>query len=182
GRPKKEIALAARSAPLVKLSFSDDNDVRARARDLLAGITWPGKAANEPEPERAAPLTAAELARWERGRKQFTVSCAVCHSLSGLGEEGKGPPLVDSDWVLGSEQRLARIVINGLHGPIRVSGKIYTGAEMPAVLTMTNDEIAEALTYIRREWGHQAPPVEPAAMRAIRKVVDDREEPWTMKE
>jgi len=182
GRPKKEIALAARSAPLVKLSFSDDNDVRARARDLLAGITWPGKAANEPEPERAAPLTAAELARWERGRKQFTVSCAVCHSLSGLGEEGKGPPLVDSDWVLGSEQRLARIVINGLHGPIRVSGKIYTGAEMPAVLTMTNDEIAEALTYIRREWGHQAAPVEPATVRAIRKVVDDREEPWTMKE
>jgi mono/diheme cytochrome c family protein len=59
---------------------------------------------------------------------------------------------------------------------------VYSGAEMPAVLTMTNDEIAEALTYIRREWGHQAPPVEPATVRKIRAVVDDREEPWTMKE
>jgi mono/diheme cytochrome c family protein/glucose/arabinose dehydrogenase len=179
---KKALALPARSGPLVKLTFADDENVRAQAKALLAGITWPDKAAREPEPERAAPLTAAELARWERGKKQFTVSCAVCHSLSGLGEEGKGPPLVDSEWVLGSEQRLARIVINGLHGPIKVNGKIYSSAEMPAVLTMTSDEIAEALTYIRREWGHQSAPVEPATVRKIRAAVDDREEPWTMKE
>jgi mono/diheme cytochrome c family protein len=182
GKPKREIALGARSAPLVKLSFSDDEKVRAQAREILEWVTWPSKAGSEPEPPRAPPLTAEEKARWERGRKQFAVSCAVCHSLSGLGEEGKGPPLVDSEWALGSVERLGRIVINGLHGPIKVAGKIYNNVEMPAVLTMTNDEIAEALTYIRREWGHQAPPVEPATIRAIRKVVDDREEPWTQKE
>jgi mono/diheme cytochrome c family protein/glucose/arabinose dehydrogenase len=182
GRPAKEIALPARSAPLVKLSFAEDERVRAQGREILGWITWPGKAAKEPEPERALPLSAAEQARWERGRKQFAVSCAVCHALSGLGEEGKGPPLVDSEWALGSEQRLARIILNGLHGPIKVGGKVYNNVEMPAVLTMTNDEIAEALTYIRREWGHQAPPVEPAAVRKIRAVVDDREEPWTEKE
>ncbi len=182
GRPKQEIALPERSGPLVKLTFAEDERVRGQAREILAGITWPDKAAREPEPPKAAPLTTEELARWERGRKQFTVSCAVCHSRSGLGEEGKGPPLVDSEWVTGSEQRLARIVLNGLHGPIRVNGKLYSGAEMPAVLTMTSDEIAEALTYIRREWGHQAPPVEPATVRKIRAAVDDREEPWTMKE
>jgi mono/diheme cytochrome c family protein/glucose/arabinose dehydrogenase len=182
GKPKKEILLPARSTSLVKLSYSDDEQVRTQARELLGWIRWPGKAASEPEPERAAPLSADEQARWERGRKQFAVSCAVCHALSGLGEEGKGPPLVDSEWALGSVEKLARIVINGLHGPIRVGGKVYNNTEMPAVLTMTNDEIAEALTYVRREWGHQAPPVEPATIRAIRKVVDDREEPWTMKE
>jgi mono/diheme cytochrome c family protein len=181
-RQAKTVALPVRSAALVKLSFSDDDQVRAPAAALLAAITWPGKAEREPEPARAAPLTAAEQARWERGRKQFTVSCAVCHSLSGLGEEGKGPPLVDSEWVLGSEQRLGRIIMNGLHGPIRVNGKLYESVEMPAILTMSNDEIAEALTYIRREWGHQAPPVEPAAVRSIRAKVDDREEPWSMKE
>ena len=47
---------------------------------------------------------------------------------------------------------------------------------------MTNDEISEALTYIRREWGHQAQPVNSAAVKKIRAVVDDREEPWTEKE
>jgi len=99
-RPAKPIVLHARSAPLVKLSFSEDEKVRVPAAALLAAITWPGKAEREPEPERAAPLTAAEQARWERGRKQFTVSCAVCHSLSDA-EPGRrcGNPSESRLWV-----------------------------------------------------------------------------------
>jgi mono/diheme cytochrome c family protein/glucose/arabinose dehydrogenase len=182
GKPPGQISLPSRSAPLVKLSFSEDPAVREFSRQILERITWPGKADREPEPERADPLSAPDQVRWERGRKQFAVCCAVCHALSGLGEEGKGPPLVDSEWALGSEQRLARIVISGLHGPITVEGKVYNNVEMPAVLTMTNQEIADTLTYIRREWGHQARPVEAATVRNIRDATDDREEPWTEKE
>ena len=182
GKPSKEIALKSRSAPLVKLSFSEDEAVRAQAKQILGWVSWPKKAASEPEPARPAPMTADQKAAWERGRKQFTVSCAVCHSLSGLGEEGKGPPFVDSEWVLGSEERLVRIVANGVHGPIKVVGKSYNNGDMPAVLTMSNAEIADALTYIRREWGNVAPPVEPATVKRIRAAVDDREEPWTEKE
>jgi len=182
GRPAKEITLQSRSAHLVKLSFSEDEQVRGQAKAILEWVTWPKKAASEPQPPHAAPLTAEQRLVWERGRKQFAVSCAVCHSLSGLGEEGKGPPFVDSEWVLGSEERLVRIVSNGLHGPIRVQGKIYNNGDMPAVLTMTNSEISEALTYIRREWGNTAAPVDVATVRRIRDAVDDREEPWSEKE
>jgi mono/diheme cytochrome c family protein/glucose/arabinose dehydrogenase len=178
GKPAKEIALKERSAHLVKMSYSEDESVRAQAKSALGWITWPKKSANEPEPARPAPLTPDQKAQWERGRKQFTVSCAVCHSLSGLGEEGKGPPFVDSEWVLGSEERLVRIVANGLHGPVKVLGKVYNNAEMPAILTMSNAEIADALTYIRREWGNTAAPVEPSSVKRIRDAVDDREEPW----
>lgn len=182
GKPPREIALPSRSAPLVKLSFSEDPGLRELSREILGWVTWPGKAEREPEPEHADPLSATDQTRWERGRKQFAACCAVCHALSGLGEEGKGPPLVDSEWALGSEQRLARIVINGLQGSITVGGKVYNNVEMPAVLTMTNQEIADTLTYIRREWGHQARPVGIATVRSIRDSVDDREEPWTEKE
>jgi mono/diheme cytochrome c family protein len=63
-----------------------------------------------------------------------------------------------------------------------VNGKPYPAAEMPAVLTMSNDEIAEALTYLRREWGHQAPPVSPESVKRIRAATADREEAWTEKE
>ncbi|MBV8882198.1 MAG: c-type cytochrome, partial [Planctomycetaceae bacterium] len=182
GRPARTIDLKTRSAPLVKMSFSEDEQVRGAAKDILAWISWPKKAAIEPEPPRAPPLTADQKAAWDRGHKQFTVSCAVCHSLSGLGEEGKGPPFVDSEWVLGSEERLVRIVLNGLHGPVKVQGKTYNNGDMPAVLTMTNAEIADALTYVRREWGNVAAPVDPATVKRIRASVDDREEPWTEKE
>src|SRR5207244_4204214 len=64
GKPKGEIVLAARSAPLVKLSFSEDEKVGAQAREILGWVRWPGKASSEPEPVRAAPLTAEEKARW----------------------------------------------------------------------------------------------------------------------
>jgi hypothetical protein len=43
---------------------------------------------------------------------------------------------------------------------------------------MSNAEIADALTYIRREWGNTAAPVEPSSVKRIRDAVDDREEPW----
>ena len=152
------------------------------AKNILAWVSWPKKAASELEPPKTPPLTPDQKAVWDRGRKQFTVSCAVCHSLSGLGEEGKGPPMVDSEWILGSEERLVRIVLNGLHGPVKVQGKVYNNGDMPAVLTMTNAEIAEALTYVRREWGNVAAPVDPATVKRIRAAVDDREEPWTEKE
>ncbi len=176
---KEPVVLAERSAALVKLTFSPDEAVRARAREAGRRVSWAGKPEREPEPPRAPPLDAAEKARWERGKKQFAFSCAVCHQLSGLGEVGKAPPLVDSEWVLGSEQRLARIIVNGLTGPLKVGERTYSNIEMPAVLNMSSDEIAEALTYIRREWGHQAAPVSPETVKKIRAALEDREDPWT---
>jgi mono/diheme cytochrome c family protein/glucose/arabinose dehydrogenase len=176
------LELPSRSAPLVKLGFAEDESVRRRARALSARISWPGKGP-EPEPPRAAPLGAEEQARWERGKRQYAASCAACHQLSGLGDDAKGPPLVDSEWVLGSEPRLLRIVLNGLQGPVHVNGTRHVfSQEMPAVLNMTNAEIAEVLTYVRREWGHQGAPVAPESVKAVRAKVEDREEPWTEKE
>jgi glucose/arabinose dehydrogenase/mono/diheme cytochrome c family protein len=182
-KPAAPLPLPERPAALVKLTFAADPEVRRRARDLNAWMVWPGKAEREPEPPAAAPLSAEEQARWERGRRQYAASCAACHQISGLGEEVKGPPLVDSPWVVGSEQRLVRILLQGLQGPITVNARRYSfNQEMPAVTNMSNDEIAEVLTYVRREWGHQAPPVDAATVRAVRAATEDREEPWTEKE
>lgn len=176
---KGALKLPSRSAALVKLTHAEDDAVRARAREVWEWITWPGKAGLEPAPPRAAPLTTDERARFDRGKRQYAVTCAVCHDLSGRGEEGKGPPLVDSPWVTGSEERLIRIVLHGLTGPITVRGQIYKEAEMPAIATITSDEASEILTYIRREWGHQAAPVTAENVLRIRRTHEEREEPWT---
>ncbi len=181
-RELKAVTLKARSAPLVKLTYSEDPVVREASKPLLALVQWPGKGAAEAPPPAVPPLSADEQARWNRGKRQFAASCAVCHSLSGLGEEGKGPPFVDSEWILGSEERLIRIILNGLHGPVKVAGRVYNNGEMPGVLTMSNDEIAEALTYVRREWGNAAAPVDAAAVKRVRAAVEDRDELWTEKE
>src|SRR5207247_8911770 len=128
------------AAGAVTLTGAAAERIRAKAKAIMGWIAWPDKAANEPEPPRAPPLTAEEKARWERGKRQYAASCAACHQLSGLGDEVKAPPLADSDWVLGSEQRLVRILLNGIHGPVTVGGKAYTfNQDMPAIMNMSSD-------------------------------------------
>jgi mono/diheme cytochrome c family protein len=122
-------------------------------------ITWPGKPGAKPEPP-VIPLTAAQQQRFDLGRALFTGICAACHQPHGMGMEGVAPPLVDSEWVLGSEQRLVRILLHGISGPLSVKGRSYR-LDMPPLGVFTDDQVAGILTYIRREWEHNAPPVEP---------------------
>ena len=96
--------------------------------------------------------------------------------------EGLAPPLVDSEWVLGPEQRVVRIVLNGVHGPIQV-GKKTVELEMPGLGTLDDNQIASVLTYVRREWGHEANPVDPQTVKQFRQETAKRGEiQWTMEE
>jgi hypothetical protein len=42
--------------------------------------------------------------------------------------------------------------------------------------------VASVLTYVRREWGHGAPAVEPALVTRQREVTRSRTRPWTYAE
>ena len=51
---------------------------------------------------------------------------------------------------------------------------------MPPIGSVLNDEqIAAVLTYIRREWGNGASPVDPALVKSIRALTAGRTRPWT---
>jgi len=43
---------------------------------------------------------------------------------------GEAPPLAGSPWVTGPEERLIKIVLHGVHGPMQIEGKTYD-QEMP---------------------------------------------------
>src|SRR6185436_20570307 len=92
---------------------------------------------------------------------------------------GLAPPLVDSEWVRGSEQRLARIAFHGLRGPITVKGRTWN-LDMPGLGSALNDEqMAAVLTYLRREWEHPADPVSPVLIKELRASSSDRTESWS---
>jgi mono/diheme cytochrome c family protein/glucose/arabinose dehydrogenase len=177
-----EQRLAARPSALMKLSHSEDAEISGLAAKIRGRLRWPGDEQKEPDPPPLVPLTPDERIRFDRGRRQFLATCAGCHRRSGLGEEGGPPPLVDSSLIQGSDERLVRIVLHGLEGPLRAEGKVYRNLNMPAILNLSSDEVAEILTYVRREWGHRADPVPVEKVRAIRKATEDREEPWTQVE
>ena len=108
----------------------------------------------------------------ERGRNAFLIQCAPCHQTDGSGMDRLATPLRNSKWVLGHEELLARIVLNGLKGELL----------MPAMSTLDDQQLAATLTYIRRAWGHRAGPVSPETVARVRLKSSGRKEPWTHSE
>ena len=111
--------------------------------------------------------------------KRVFANCIACHQTTGLGLPGAYPPLAGSEWAQGPEDRIIRIVLNGINGPITVKGGAFNNA-MPAFGPLLRDEqIADVLTYVRSEWGNDAPAVSPDKVTEIRAAVATRGGPWT---
>jgi mono/diheme cytochrome c family protein len=172
------VRVAAEPNSLLALSQSAPSNVLARITRIANAVTWPGKplqAGAVPDIE----LSIDEKASFERGKELYTTICGACHQPHGRGQEGLAPPLLNSDWALGSQQRLVRIVLHGLRDAVTVNGAKYS-LNMPALGEALNDgQIADALTYIRHEWGHAASAVSPNTVAAIRAIEAKREDSWT---
>jgi len=139
----------------------------------------PLKASPAPAVAKGPPLTAEEQKRFEMGKLAYEATCLPCHQPHGMGQEGLAPPLAGSEWVAGSDQRLARIVLHGLRGPIKVQQQVYA-LDMPALaIALDDDQVAAVLTYVRRQWGQSAAPVDPAIVKKIRDETAQREDAWT---
>ncbi len=103
------------------------------------------------------------------GRRVFEATCAACHQPNGLGKEGTAPPLAGSDWVLASRgDRIVRIVLNGLTGPITVKGQEWNLTMVPWRDNYSDEQIAGVLTYIRSHFDNKAGPIDPALVKAAR--------------
>ena len=120
---------------------------------------------------------AAEMAQV---KKTYEMMCGVCHGTDGLGKPGQAPPLANSEWVVtkGSD-RLARIPLAGLSGPLLVSGKGWNLAMAPMGAAMSDADLAAVLTYIRTSWGNQAGKVPVADVKSIRVALGARPQPLT---
>lgn len=119
------------------------------------------------------------------GKRVFTQNCVVCHQATGLGVAGQFPPLAGSEWVVGGDwhgdNHLVKILLNGLQGPIQVKGATYNNA-MPPWSQLKDEQIAAVLTYIRSEWGNDAPSITPEYVKAVREQTKDRRDAWTQKD
>jgi hypothetical protein len=69
------------------------------------------------------------------------------------------------------------IVLKGLQGPVKVKGQQYGSAVMqPWEKTLTDQKIADVLTYERSEWGNNASPVTAEQIAALRKELANHPE------
>lgn len=112
--------------------------------------------------------------RFAAGRQIYDSVCVVCHQPDGRGRQNVAPSIVGSPLVLAPPAVPVRIMLHGKRGTANV---------MPALgMLMTDDQIAAALTYLRREWGHTAPGIDTAMVKEIRAQTAGRARPWTAEE
>lgn len=122
-----------------------------------------------------------EISLFDRGARIYRNQCSQCHQAEGNGVAGVYPPLAGADWVTGHPQVIARILINGLNGPIEVLGNTYNG-NMPAFgpngLALNDRDIAAVITYVRQEWGNSASEVTPDMISQYVADYGSRTAPW----
>jgi mono/diheme cytochrome c family protein/glucose/arabinose dehydrogenase len=103
--------------------------------------------------------------------------CSTCHQPDGKGLPDAGfPPLNESKWVVGSEERLIKLVLKGIYGPIEVNGRKYPGQVpmTPYAGMLKDDEVAAVLTYVRNSFGNTAPAVTAEKVKAIRASIKNK--------
>lgn len=124
-------------------------------------------------------LSGNHLASFKRGEKLYTTTaaCIGCHGADGAGMPNLGPPLDESEWVTEDPERLAKILLHGLQGPITVNGIKYTpAAAMPGLAmnpTIKDKDIADIMTYLRANWSNKAPLVSEAFVSEVREATKD---------
>ncbi|PXA03201.1 dehydrogenase [Coraliomargarita sinensis] len=137
-----------------------------------------------PEPK----LPPEELALFRHGKEVYAreAHCVTCH-----GEDGKGtdiyPPLTPNAWVRGDDERLIKIALKGLWGPINVADKTYDpGNGVPPMTAfehlLDDRELAAVLTYVRHSFGNKGPSIKPEQVEKVRAETKDKQSYYLVEE
>ncbi len=133
----------------------------------------------EKEEEDKTPSAGIDPKLMQKGKAIYSKEgyCKTCHQPDGKGLDASGfPPLYDSKWVAGSEDRLIKLVIKGIYGPIEVNGKKYPGQVpmTPFGGMLKDDEVAAVLTYVRNSFGNKAPAITAQKVKEVRASIKNK--------
>ena len=117
------------------------------------------------------------------GKALFSANCITCHQATGVGVPDQYPPLAGSEVETGdATNQLIAIVLKGLQGPVVIEGKPFNNAMQAWEGQYTDSQLAAILTYVRSDWGNNAPPISADMVKQIRGEFKDRKEQWTWPE
>ena len=124
-------------------------------------------------------LAAANHEQYLRGAEIYARDghCSTCHQPDGLGLPAAGfPPLAHSPWVIENEERMIKLTLNGLLGPMEVMGKSYPGLVpmTPFGDMLNNEELAAVLTYVRNSFGNQSAPITAEKIEEVRVITQGK--------
>jgi mono/diheme cytochrome c family protein len=108
----------------------------------------------------------------DRGATVYVASCATCHRTDGRGFSAYLPPLAGNPTVLDSDpSSLINIVLNGSM-PLVVEGTPAPYRMPQFRLELTDQQIADVVTFIRASWGNKAAAVTAGQVASLRTTTD----------
>jgi glucose/arabinose dehydrogenase/mono/diheme cytochrome c family protein len=142
------------------------NPPAAKGGKSAAAKTAPAKAA--PGKATAKPAAAAGVPKntLAAGKAVYMQNCVACHQVDGAGVQNLNPPLSKTSYVLGAKPRLIKVVLQGLSQQ-EIDGEKY-GNAMPPFHYLSDQEIADVLTYVRNSFGNAAGAVSAVEVKATR--------------
>ena len=117
----------------------------------------------------AAPLRAPDALRMRNGHGLFDDNCSACHQRDGAGLPGAFPNLAKSDFLQACPTCAIDFVVNGHTGRVIVNGKPYDGSMPPIGTGLTDQDIADIVTYVLNSWGNHGPTVTGAEVAGVRR-------------
>jgi mono/diheme cytochrome c family protein/glucose/arabinose dehydrogenase len=188
GRVRLEAIAAAswlspnRALPIIQTTAAEGIDdwirpVHETSLANLKGLSFE----SVPEPTLSAPTgSLSERARelYVKGAEVYRREghCITCHQENGLGlPAAQFPPIAGTQWVNGDPERLIKLTLHGLFGPIEVKNKSYPGlVPMTPFKGLSDEEIASVLTYVRNTFGNRADPIFPSVVKKVRQATADQ--------
>lgn len=101
------------------------------------------------------------------GKAVYTKYCLACHQADGSGVPGMYPPLGTGSWADKEPKELIAVMMKGLSGKIEVNGETFNGF-MPSQAQLTDEEIADVLSYVRSSFGNNFDPIDANLVKKVK--------------
>jgi len=110
---------------------------------------------------------AISRATMDNGKKVYDRYCLGCHMENAMGVPGLNPPLVNSDLLLKDKAKSIRVVLKGSE---ELKGEPKTGYRntMASLINLSDEEIADVLTFARNSFGNKASAVSSTEVKTER--------------
>lgn len=136
------------------LQHLSDEDVHAMAVYLKS---IPNRASAQPVTQRVARVQ--RTASNERGARTYAEHCADCHGEKGAGHAPAAPALAGNRALtMASKVNPVRAVLYGGYAP-GTAGNPQPFGMPPYYASLSDEEIADVLSFVRGSWGNAASPV-----------------------
>jgi mono/diheme cytochrome c family protein len=145
------------------LQYLSDADVQAMAVYLKSLAEGSPPAASQPTMPGAEASLLLSL-----GKTVYDAQCAACHGADGRGRGSDYPPLAQNQSIqMVSAVNAIRMVLNGGYPPATRGNPMPFGMP-PFAQSLSDDEVAAVVSYIRTAWGNRGGAVSARDANALR--------------